>query len=82
MYDEKYFKDICQQFTFVIMGFLKDFLTSESERLIKWIDTYSKDKKITTYYGTNKYPYHPILWIKINKGKPFEDVVKALEKII
>lgn len=82
VYDKDRFKDICSQSPFIIMGFMQNFLTEEAERLLKWIDNSSKNKKVIAHSNTRKYPYHPIVWIKINKGKPFEDVVKGLKNII
>jgi hypothetical protein len=82
VYNKDYFENLCQESNFIIMGYLKEFLTCEYIRLIKWIDECSRDKKIATYFGTNDYPYHPIQWIRLNRGEPFRDNVSTLEKII
>lgn len=82
VYDKAYFDELCEKCTFIIMGYLKEFLTSESKRLVNWIDDIGKDKKIAAYYGANDYPYHPMQWIRLHHGKPFESIVNALEKVI
>ena len=82
IYNKAFFKDLCQKSDFVIMGFIKGFLINEAEILIQNIERYNKNKKISAYSGTNKIPYHPIVWIKLNGGQPFKDIVASLKEII
>ncbi len=82
IYDEASFKNICKESGFVIMGFIKEFLTNEAEMLIQNIDKYNKCKKIAAYSGDNSILYHPACWIRLNKSKPFRDIVDSLKEII
>lgn len=82
IYDEALFKNLCKESGFVIMGFIKDFLINEAEMLIQNIDKYNKSKKIAAYSDDNSILYHPTCWIRLNKSKPFRDIVDSLKEII
>lgn len=82
IYDEELFKNLCKESGFIIMGFIKDFLRNEAEMLIQNIDKYNKSKKIAAYSDDNKILYHPACWIRLNKSKPFRDIVDSLKEII
>ena len=82
IFDKSRFENLCDESCFVIMGFLKKNLTVEAERLIEWIDKYDKSKKVVAHSKTNDFPYHPIVWIKLNGSKPFKDIVNTLQQVI
>lgn len=82
IYNETYFKDLCNKSGFVIMGFIKDFLINEAEMLIQNVDKYSKNKMIAAYSYDYSILYHPACWFRLNKSKPFRDIVDSLKKII
>ncbi|WP_270566779.1 hypothetical protein [Clostridium beijerinckii] len=82
IYDEALFKNLCNESAFVIMGFIKGFLNNEAEMLIQNIDKYNKGKKIAAYSNNNRILYHPACWIRLNKSKPFRDIVDSLKEIV
>lgn len=82
IYNETSFNELCKQSRFVIMGFIKNFLMDEAEMLIQNINNYSKNKMIAAYSDNNSILYHPACWIRLNKSKPFRDIVDSLKEII